>query len=67
MEEREESAMNMFRGMDLKGKGGVTSDTKLKTVHQNTINTIRAYQDAGGNVRQISTGGVDGRVVVWSL
>ena len=67
LEEREESAMNMFRGMDLKGKGGVTSDTKLKTIHQNTINTIRAYQDAGGNVRQISTGGVDGRVVVWSL
>jgi actin related protein 2/3 complex subunit 1A/1B len=38
---REESALNMFRQMDLKGKA--KEDTKLNTVHQNTISTIRSY------------------------
>lgn len=67
-EQREESALNMFRSMDLKGRasGGV-DDTKLKTVHQNTILKVRSYQESGGRVSQISTGGVDGRVVVWTL
>lgn len=63
---REESALNMFRQMDLKGKSG-TDDTKLKTVHQNTINTIRSFHEDGGKVSQISSTGVDGRVVIWSL
>ncbi|KAI6854837.1 actin-related protein 2/3 complex, subunit 1 [Hortaea werneckii] len=63
----EQSALNMFRSMDLKGRSGVVDDTKLKTVHQNSINTVRSYQEAGGNVSKISTSGVDGRVVVWSL
>jgi len=65
-EQREESALNMFRQMDLKGKSG-TDDTKLKTVHQNTINTIRSFQESGGNVTKISSTGVDGRVVIWTL
>ncbi|KAI9373325.1 Alpha/Beta hydrolase protein [Aspergillus egyptiacus] len=43
---REESALNMFRQMDLKGQA--QADTKLETVHQNTISTIRVYEDAGG-------------------
>ncbi len=50
---REESALNMFRQMDLKGK--VKDDTQLKTVHQNTINTIRAYEEAGGTVKKFSS------------
>lgn len=66
-EQREESALNMFRSMDLKGRSGVVDDTKLSTVHQNTINKIRTYQSSGGRITKISTGGVDGRVVVWSL
>jgi actin related protein 2/3 complex subunit 1A/1B len=65
-DQREESALNMFRQMDLKGKSG-TDDTKLKTVHQNTINTIRSYQESGGNVTKVSSTGVDGRVVIWTL
>jgi actin related protein 2/3 complex subunit 1A/1B len=66
-EAREESALNMFRQMDLKGKSGGTDDTKLKTVHQNTINTIRSFEESGGNVTKISSTGVDGRVVIWTL
>lgn len=65
---REESALNMFRSMDLKGRSGGVDDTKLRTVHQNTIQKVRAYQGGGtAQVSKISTGGVDGRVVVWDL
>ena len=51
---REESALNMFRQMDLKGKSS-KDDTVLKTVHQNTITTIRTFEEAGGSVRKFSS------------
>lgn len=50
---REESALNMFRQMDLKGKA--KDDTLLKTVHQNTITTLRTYDDAAGSVKKFSS------------
>lgn len=53
-EAREESALNMFRQMDLKGKSS-KDDTQLKTVHQNTIATIRSYDESGGNVKKFSS------------
>lgn len=52
---REESALNMFRQMDLKGK--TKDDTQLKTVHQNTISTLRSYDESGGNVKKFSSKG----------
>lgn len=64
-DQREESALNMFRQMDLRGK--VRDDTQLKTVHQNSISTVREYSGSPDGVRQISTSGVDGRVVIWTL
>lgn len=51
--QREESALNMFRQMDLKGK--VKDDTQLNTVHQNTISTIRVYEMAGSAVKKFSS------------
>lgn len=80
-DQREESALNMFRQMDLKGK--VKDDTQLKTVHQNTITMLRPYEAHGGSVRKFScklnyalflsrlltqdaASGVDGRVVIWT-
>ncbi|KAH6608636.1 actin-related protein 2/3 complex subunit [Trichoderma cornu-damae] len=63
-EQREESALNMFRQMDLKGK--VKDDTQLKTVHQNTISTVRPFEVSGGRVTKFSSSGVDGRVVIWN-
>jgi len=63
--EREESARNMFRQMDLRGK--TKDDTQLKTIHQNTISTIRSHGGQNERVTSISTSGVDGRVVIWSL
>ncbi|KAL2427137.1 Actin-related protein 2/3 complex subunit 1 [Exophiala dermatitidis] len=62
---REESALHMFRQMDLKGK--VKDDTQLASTHQNTINTIRVYEESGGDVKKFSSSGVDGRVVIWTL
>ncbi|KAI0966981.1 WD repeat domain-containing protein [Xylaria arbuscula] len=62
-EAREESALNMFKQMDLKGK--VKDDIQLKTVHQNTITTLRVYEGSNGSVSKFSTSGVDGRVVIW--
>lgn len=50
---REESALNMFRQMDLKGK--TKDDTQLKTVHQNTITTLRTYDEADGSVKKFSS------------
>lgn len=62
---RDESALNMFRQMDLRGKS--KDDTQLKTVHQNSISTVRNYSGSPDNVKQITTSGVDGRLVVWTL
>ena len=52
-EMHEESALNMFRQMDLKGKS--KDDTQLKTVHQNTIATVRAFSEFGGVVKKLSS------------
>ncbi|THC95929.1 hypothetical protein EYZ11_004571 [Aspergillus tanneri] len=54
---REESALNMFRQMDLKGQ--TQADTQLKSVHQNTISTVRVYEEANGAVRRFS--------IVWVI
>ena len=51
-EMREESALNMFRQLDLKGKS--KDDTQLKTLHQNTITTLRSYDEVGGTVKKFS-------------
>lgn len=50
---REESALNMFRQMDLRGQA--QSNTQLDTVHQNTINTLRVYEEQGGVVKKFSS------------
>ncbi|RCI15557.1 hypothetical protein L249_3494 [Ophiocordyceps polyrhachis-furcata BCC 54312] len=62
--QREESALNMFRQMDLKGK--VKDDTQLKTIHQNTVTMIRPFESSGGRVTKFTSSGVDGRVVIWN-
>lgn len=43
----------MFRQLDLKGK--VKDDTQLKTIHQNTISTIRPHEEVGGKVKKFSS------------
>ena len=51
--EEEESARNMFRQMDLRGRA--KDDTQLKTVHQNTVTKMRSYQEAGGSLKKLSS------------
>jgi len=41
--------------------------TELNTKHQNYIKTILPHVREGNRVSQISTSGVDGRIVVWKL
>jgi len=60
----EDSARNMFRQMDLRGK--TKDDTQLTTTHQNTISTLRVFSGSAAGVQQFSTSGVDGRVVIWN-
>lgn len=50
---REESALNMFRQMDLRGQA--QSTTQLDTVHQNTISTLRVYEEQGGTVKKFTS------------
>lgn len=50
---REESALQMFRQMDLKGQS--QADTALKTTHQNTISTVRPYEGLNGAVSKLSS------------
>lgn len=53
--------------------GGASSSSgvaggELMTVHQNTITSVRPYEWAqNGNVSKVSTTGVDGKLVVWSV
>lgn len=64
-------AFATFRDADTRGQSGTaaaTADTKLLTIHQNTITNVRPYEyDAVGNVGKVSTSGVDGMLVVWDV
>lgn len=65
-EQRESSALNMFRQLDLKGADD-TGNTELATIHQNTITRLRPYASSSGRVTKFSTSGVDGRLVIFSV
>ncbi|KAF9068309.1 WD40-repeat-containing domain protein [Rhodocollybia butyracea] len=59
-------AFGAFQNADSRGQSSITStDTKLLTIHQNTITSIRPYQGAPGQVTQVSTTAVDGKLVIW--
>lgn len=57
------TAKTMFGNMDRMA----TEDSveKLGTIHQNSINQLAVIQADANRVRQFSTVGVDGRLVVW--
>ncbi|KAG0148954.1 hypothetical protein CROQUDRAFT_89776 [Cronartium quercuum f. sp. fusiforme G11] len=68
-------AFNLFRAADSRG---VTSPTGagvgsgghragVDTVHCNTITSVRAFAGSIGAVSQVSTSGVDGKVVIWNV
>jgi len=61
-------ALNMFKQMDLKGRAGKPSGghgkaaKALTTIHQNTIVSIKNFANG-----QVSTSGIDGKVVVFNV
>lgn len=63
-------AFAAFRNADTRGQsstGSTSSDTKLLTVHQNTITNIRAYDYSAEGLNRVSTSGVDGQLVIWDV
>ncbi|CDK26994.1 unnamed protein product [Kuraishia capsulata CBS 1993] len=66
-EVHQQSALNMFRQMDLKGGSPAEgSSSTLLTIHQNTINKLRPYAGTG-NVTRFSSSGNDGKVVIFDV
>ncbi|VEU20989.1 DEKNAAC101794 [Brettanomyces naardenensis] len=61
-----QSALNMFRQMDLKGSSD-TASSSLLTIHQNTINVLRPFQGTSGEVTKFSSSGNDGKVVIFDV
>jgi len=63
------NAFSTFRDADSRGQSGSNSlnDTKLLTVHQNTITSVRPYESKGSRVAKVSTSGVDGNLVIWDV
>ncbi|CAK5264790.1 unnamed protein product [Mycena citricolor] len=62
------AAFSTFRDADSRGQTGSGSqDTKLATVHQNTITSVRPYEYSGEQVTKVSTSGVDGNLVIWEV
>ncbi|KAJ7746941.1 actin-related protein ARPC3 [Mycena maculata] len=64
------AAFSTFRDADTRGQShsgaSAPADTKLLTVHQNTITSVRPYEyGSGGRVVKVSTSGVDGNLVIW--
>ncbi|RDB21525.1 Actin-related protein 2/3 complex subunit 1 [Hypsizygus marmoreus] len=51
----------------ISGSGSPSADTKMLTVHQNTITSVRPYETRGGQVTKVSTTGVDGKLVIWDV
>ena len=76
-------AFNRFRAADSRGvsQGAApaaavagqrltATGTELLTLHQNTITSVRAYvggDGSGQDVSQVTTSGVDGRLVLWDV
>lgn len=56
-------ALNMFRQLDLKGRMKPSSGSSApSTIHQNTITSIRRLSDS-----MVSTSGIDGKVVIFTV
>ncbi|KAF8990241.1 actin-related protein ARPC3 [Hymenopellis radicata] len=61
------AAFATFQSADSRGQSSIaaSSDTKLLTIHQNTITSVRPYEEQGGVVTKVTTSGADGRLIIW--
>lgn len=62
-------AFATFRDADSRGQSSISplTNTKLLTIHQNTITNMRPYEVRGNEVTKVSTSGVDGMLVIWDV
>ncbi|RHZ76445.1 hypothetical protein Glove_197g75 [Diversispora epigaea] len=63
------TAFNRFRDLDARGissRSG-SDETELKTIHQNTITSLRPYNGTPGDISHFSSSGLDGRLVIWNF
>lgn len=58
------SALKKFKQLDLKGR--VTADEQ-ESAHENAIVELKAFQESNGQVTQISSCGLDGKIVIYSV
>lgn len=61
-----QSALNMFRQMDLKGSTTPKSNNLL-TLHQNTITTLRPFQSDSNGLIRFSSSANDGKVIIFDV
>ncbi|OUM52368.1 hypothetical protein BVG19_g1550 [[Candida] boidinii] len=68
VDESQQSALNLFRQLDLKGGNDKSKNSgTLATIHQNTINVLRSFQEDSQGVLRFSTCGNDGKVVIFDV
>jgi len=65
-ESSSQSAMRKFRSLDRTARAD-SSDTRLATLHQNTITGLRVLRADQGTATQVSSCGSDSTLVVWNL
>lgn len=58
------SALRKFKELDLKGK---VSTNEQESAHDNTIVQLRAFAESNGQVTQVSTCGLDGKIVTYAV
>lgn len=58
------SALRKFKELDLKGK---VSTDEQESAHDNTIVQLRAFAESNGQVTQVSSCGLDGKIVLYAV
>jgi actin related protein 2/3 complex subunit 1A/1B len=57
----------MWQNMDKKGAVGEATETQVDTKHQNCITVVRPFSGPATALKQFSTSGLDGNVIVWDV
>jgi hypothetical protein len=61
------SAMAKFKSLDNCGVDQVSSASKNRTGHYNSVNKISVLSDASGKPVQVSTSSLDGNLIIWNV
>lgn len=61
------SAMAKFKSLDNCGMEQVSSASKNRTGHYNSVNSVSVLSDASGKPVQVSTSSLDGNLIIWNV